>query len=220
MHKLWSWLGVAVSFLSVGSACWAQIPQLVRSPPPNVQTYLMLVETCELVSPGFKAATSSVNDPWRKQNAAEIAAVEASAEYQAALAAAPQRVRTLGSKELEELKDMCGQMRHALEVRPRDARMATPTKTWELFLTSLKAADRTTALGCLTGPARRKFKESMPNLPDKSLRQMGNDFAKFAITDSFRQGGALQEGFAVTHDGQGYLIYFEQQNGEWFISEM
>ena len=98
--------------------------------------------------------------------------------------------------------------------------MATPTKTWELFLTSLKAADRTTALGCLTGPARRKFKESMPHLPDKSLRQMGNDFAKFAITDSFRQGGALQEGFAVTHDGQGYLIYFEQQNGEWFISEM
>lgn len=220
MHKLGSWLGVAVSFLSVGSACWAQIPQLVRSPPPDVQTYLILLESCELVSPGFKAATDSVNEPWRKQNAAEVAAVEASAEFKAALAATPRRVRTLGSKDLEELKDMCGQLRHALEVRPRDARLATPTKTWELFLASLRAADRTTALECLRGTARRNFKEAFANLPDNSLRQMGGDFAKFGITDSFRQGGALQEGFAVTHDGKGYFIHFEQANGEWFITGM
>jgi hypothetical protein len=220
MYKLCSGLGVLVSFLSVGSACWAQIPQLVRSPPPDVQTYLILLESCELVSPGFKAATDSVNEPWRRQNAAEVAAVEASAEFKAALAATPQRVRTLGSKDLEELKDMCGQLRHALEVRPRDARLATPTKTWELFLASLRAGDHTTTLACLTGKARRDFRQVMQSAPDSSLRQMGNGFAKFGITDSFRQGGSLQEGFAVSHDGQGHFIYFEERNGEWLISDM
>jgi hypothetical protein len=61
-----------------------------------------------------KTATNSVNERWRRENAAAIAAVEASAEFKAALAATPQRVRTLGSKDLGELKDMCAQMRHAL----------------------------------------------------------------------------------------------------------
>jgi hypothetical protein len=172
------------------------------------------------VSPGFKAATSSVNDKWRRENAAEIAAVEASAKFKADLAELRQRQRTAGAKDVEEAKDMCGQLRHALETRPRDARLATPTKTWELFLASLRAADRTTVLECLRGAARRNFKEAMANLPDAGLRQMGNGFAKFGITDSFRQGGALQEGFAVTHDGQGHFIHFEQANGEWFITEM
>jgi hypothetical protein len=60
----------------------------------------------------------------------------------------------------------------------------------------------------------------MASLPDDKLRQMGSDFAKSGITDSFRQGGSLQEGFAVTHDGQGYFIYFEDRNGEWLISQM
>ena len=60
----------------------------------------------------------------------------------------------------------------------------------------------------------------MGSLSDESLRQMGNEFAKFGITDSFRQGGAYQEGFAVRHDGQGYFVYFEECNGEWRISGM
>ena len=220
MHKLCSWLGVLVSSLSVGSACWAQTPELVRSPSMDVGTYLILLESCDLVAPGFKTATNSVNERWRRENAAAIAAVEASAEFKADLAATPQRVKTLGSKDLGDLKDMCAQMRHALEVRPRDARLATPTKTWELFLASLRAADRTTALACLAGAARRNFREAMASLPDESLRQMGNDFAVFKVTDSFRQGGAYQEGFAVRHDGQGYFVYFEEYSGEWLISSM
>ena len=205
-----------MSSLSVASACWAQIPQLVRSPPPDLQSYLLLLESCELVSPGFKAATSPVIEPWRRQNAADVAAAEASAEFKASLAATPQRVRSLGPKELDEAKDMCGQMRHALEGRPRDARLSTPTKTWELFVASLRAADRTTALECLRGTARRNFKDAMANAPDTTLRQMGNDFAKFGMTSQ----GALTEGFAVTRDGKGYSIQFEGHNGEWFITGM
>ena len=220
MHKLCSWLGVLVSSLSVGSACWAQTTQLVRSPNMEAGAYLILLESCELLSPGFKTATNSVHERWRRENAAEIAAVEASAEFKANLAATPQRVRTLGYKDLGELKDMCAQMRHAFEVRPRDARLATPTKTWELFLASLRAADRTTALACLAGTARRTFREAMASLPDQSLRQMGNDVAVFKLTDSFRQGGAYQEGFAVRHDGQGYFVHFEEYNGEWLITSM
>src|SRR5262249_5478181 len=220
MHKLCSWLGILVWSVSVGSASWAQTPQLVRSPSLDEGTYLILLESCEVVSPGFKATTNSVNEQWRRENAAAIAAVETSAKFKADLAATLQRVRTLGSKDLEELKDMCGQIRHGLEVRPRDARLATPTKTWELFLASLRAADRTTALGCLTGTARRNFKEAMASLTDDGLRRMGNDFAKFGITDSFRQGGAYREGFAVRHDGQAYFVYFEEYNGEWRISGM
>jgi hypothetical protein len=77
MHKLCAWLGVLAASWSVGSACWAQ--------SPDAGTYLILRESCELVSPGFKAATNSVNERWRRENAAAIAAVEASAEMMASL---------------------------------------------------------------------------------------------------------------------------------------
>jgi hypothetical protein len=43
MHKLCAWLGVLVSSLSVGSACWAQMP--------TVEAYLILLESCEVLSP-------------------------------------------------------------------------------------------------------------------------------------------------------------------------
>jgi len=220
MHKLCSFLSVLMSSLSVGAACWAQTIELVRSPPPDLASYLLILESCELVSPGFKAATSSFHDRWRRENAAEIASVEASAKFKADLAELQRRVGTAAAKDMDEAKDMCGEMRHGLEVRPRDARLETPTKTWELFLTSLRSADRTTALGCLTGAARRKFRELLQSVPDSSLRQLGNDFAKFGITSVFGQGGSLQEGFAVTHDGRGHFIQFEERNGEWLIVDM
>lgn len=62
MHTIGPCLGVLVASLSVGSACWAQTLQLVRSPTMDAGTYLILLESCELVSPSFKAATNSVND--------------------------------------------------------------------------------------------------------------------------------------------------------------
>ena len=72
----------------------------------------------------------------------------------------------------------------------------------------------------MTGAARRKFRELLQSVPDSSLRQLGNDFAKFGITSVFGQGGSLQEGFAVTHDGRGHFIEFEERNGEWLIVDM
>ena len=40
-----------------------------------------------------------------------------------------------------------------------------------------------TALGCLTGFARRGFREVQDRVADGDLCQMGNDFAAFAMTD-------------------------------------
>jgi hypothetical protein len=40
------------------------------------------------------------------------------------------------------------------------------------------------------------------------------------MTDAFRQGGTLQEGFAVRHDGQAYFMYFEERNSEWLMTSM
>jgi hypothetical protein len=164
-----------------------------------VQSYLLLLESCELVSPGFKAATNAVNAPWRRQTQKKVAAVESSAEYRAALAAAPQRLRTMGSKELEELKDMCGQLRHALEVRPRDARLATAVSRLA------ESGGSHDSARVLERHGATQLQGSVREPSGQRLRQMGGDFAKFGITDSFRQGGALQEGFAVTHDGKGFI---------------
>ncbi len=124
-----------------------------------------------------------------------------------------------GAQDLRQMKDTCAGLRDAFEVRPSDPRLATPSKTWDLFLASLRAADRATAITCLTGRARSVFRDSVQQLPDDKLREVGNGFAKFGITDTFSRGG-LKEGFAVNQDGQGYLIYFEERNGEWRISEM
>jgi hypothetical protein len=184
-------------------------------------TYVVLIgrEVCDQVSPGFRAATNPGYERWRSENAGAIATVEASAEFQTALARTRASVKNPGPKDLREMKDLCANLRDAFEVRPRDPRLATPSKTWDLFLASLRAADRATAITCLTGRARSVFRDSVAPLPDDKLREVGTGFAKFGITDTFSRGG-LKEGFAVHQDGQGYLIYFEERNGEWRISEM
>jgi len=223
MHKHCFWLGALVVSLSVGTACWAQTPGSVRPVRSGTgdAAYVVLIgrEVCDQVSPGFRAATDPGYERWRSENAAAIATLEASAEFQTALARTRQSMKNPGAKELSQMKDLCDGLREAFEARPRDSRLATPSKTWDLFLTSLRAADRATADRCLTGRARSVFRESIVQLPDDKLRDMGNGFAKFGITDTFSRGG-LKEGFAVHQDGQGYLIYFEERNGEWRISEM
>jgi len=183
--------------------------------------YLALIgrEVCDQVSPGFRTATNPGYERWRSENAAAIATIEASAEFQTALARSQASMKNPTAKDLGQMKDLCEGLREAFEVRPRDLRLATPSKTWDLFLASMRAADRATADKCLTGRARSVFRESVQQFPDDKLRAMGNGFAKFGMTDTFSRGD-LKEGFAVTHDGQGFFIYFEERNGEWRISEM
>src|SRR5215475_2146120 len=221
MHKHCSWLGVLVSSLSVGAACWAQTAELASSPGGDWAAYAALIgrESCDQVSPGFRAATNSGYERWRNENAAAIAALERSAEFQAALARTRQGMTNLSAADLAQLQDVCAQLRDTFEVRPRDPRLATPTKTWELFHAALRAADRATAMQCLTGRARSVFRDSLPQLSDDKLREIGSSVAKFGMTDTFKRPG-LQEGFAVRHDGEGHFIYFEERNGEWKISEM
>ena len=66
--------------------------------------------------------------------------------------------------------------------------------------------------------ARRNFREVPVQDPDADLRQMRNDYATFAMTDPFRQGGKLREEFAVRHDGKASFIHFEERNAKWLIS--
>ena len=220
MHMHGSWLAALVLSVSSATACWAQTPEPSLAGIRDLRTALALIgrEWCDQVSPGFRAATTAGYDRWRRENAAAIAAVEASPEFQAVLAHSRTCTNSLSDKELRDTKTLCAYLRDTSEVRPRDPRLTTPITTWELFVASLKAADRLTASQCLTGTARSKFGDVIDTLPDDGLRQMGSAMRDFKMTNTLR--GGLQEGFAVRQDGQGGFIYFDERNGEWRLSEM
>ena len=61
MHTHCSWLGALVLSVSIGTACWAQTPGPRLPPDIDLRASLALIgrESCDQVSPGFRAATNS-----------------------------------------------------------------------------------------------------------------------------------------------------------------
>lgn len=98
-----------------------------------------------------------------------------------------------------------------------DPQFASPEKTWERYLATLRRGDRQAALECLTSHARDKFAPLIKGAPKQELQEMGNAIKHLRVTSRF---GDFVEATAVTHDGHAGIITFENRDGEWKISEM
>lgn len=101
-----------------------------------------------------------------------------------------------------------------------DKRFASPEKTWEYLINSLKQGNAEAALSCLTPRLKEKFRGLFSKMPSDEMNQMAKSFSGFSRT---KDSGSMNEYVVLRHVGgrdmMGF-IYFINSSGEWKIDEM
>ena len=107
-----------------------------------------------------------------------------------------------------------------ISLQAPDGRRATPERTWQQLLESLRAGDAATALACFTPAMRARLEPLFSKMAPAAMREMADSFTAFALQAgsgdvreavlSRNVGGVQRAGFA----------YFVRQWGEWKIDQM
>jgi tetratricopeptide (TPR) repeat protein len=97
-----------------------------------------------------------------------------------------------------------------------DPRMASPEKTWMLYIEALKNGDVQTVEACLTPAMRAKLAPLFAAMSPDRLKKLAESFSGFAIQES---SGQYREA-VVTRGKQVGLVYFVNIGGAWKIQEM
>ena len=169
-----------------------------------------LLERCRADEPGFSERSAPLYQAWRVRHGATLATHKA-------LLAAKVRDYRRGAGGMSP--NACSEeWMRTLEpmVRMPDPRLSSVEKTWALFIDALKAADRTTALNCLAGPAEARWRARITALADDDLRRIGGAVRAFKVQwgDDY-----LKEAVVTADDKKVSGIAFRSINEEWKISE-
>jgi hypothetical protein len=203
--------------LAGGSRTAAQDPMPASGEVQGKGFLLMTKLACDRAIPGYQAATAARYAAWRQDNAALVAQLEASPDFQRMRAEADKQQVTLTPAQQRLVEERCEEAADFLgPAGPPDPRFATPEKTWDLFQASLRAADRTTALACLVQQAKRRFKENTQQLGDGQLRRLADPPIALHLGE---RHGESQEG-EVIRNGMASFILFVNVRGEWKIAQL
>lgn len=97
-----------------------------------------------------------------------------------------------------------------------DPRMASPEKTWMLFIEALKNGDMNTAQACLAPAMKAKLEPLFAASNSGDLKNMAESFSRFAVSEGT---GQYREA-VVTRGNRVGFIYFANIGGSWKIQEM
>lgn len=169
-----------------------------------------LLERCRADEPGFSERSAPLYEAWRVRHALTLAA------HKTLLAAKVRDYRRGGGGISPQA---CSEeWLHTLEPMARmpDTRFSSVEKTWMLFVDALKAADRTTALNCLAGPAEARWRSRVNKLADEDLRRIGGGIRTLKVQwgDDY-----MKEALAAGDDNKVSGVAFRSINEEWKISE-
>ena len=98
-----------------------------------------------------------------------------------------------------------------------DTRLATPEKTWQLFLDSLRSGDREGVKLCFSSDMRHKWNEILSSLTNEQLREMAEGVSE--LTGGHAVGDDIRV-FYTSRKKQGGEVWFRKVGGEWLIGEM
>lgn len=186
-------------------------PQLLTRGKREVLQLTTMLERCRADQPGFAERSSAVYVAWRQRHAATLQ------EFDRLLAAKVREARRgVAPIPLEMCSDDLLRRMEPL-ARPPDARLDTAEKTWNTFLTALRAGNRDMAARCLTGKAEVRWKEKSERASDADLKRMADAIRAFKVQwgDDY-----LKEALAARADNKVSGITFVRFNDEWLISEM
>lgn len=202
-------------------------PKTTAEDMMGIEMTLVFKEICDTKLPGYRENTAAAYTAWRKNNASVIASVESSSQYQTMKTEFLARSSTTNTQEMnrDEARDLDKICNNDLidafdEVvgRKPNPQFASPKKTWDRFLSALRQGDRKTAITCLSSTARDKSRSAIQQATDEQLRTWADSLKHFSL--SGLKFSNIIEGLVTYPDGHGALIYFEEVNGEWKISEM
>jgi hypothetical protein len=214
----------------------AKPPTKSQQPPPggpeeieNIRMIVLIKTLCDAKLRGYREETAAAYQHWRQPRAAWIDAYEKSPTFQAGLDASnKQRGEANGlspqqeQNQMKQLDDTChgallDEFVKVSGAAPNPA-LATPQRTWEHYLASLRKGDRAAAVACLISTARDKFKPVLQRMTTAQLHAMADAVQSFALTGT--KFGNFAEAIVAMKGGAGGLVYFSNVNGEWRISEM
>lgn len=211
--RMWT-TGAALLLLLAGFAVSALAADLDDLPKPSkrkreVIDITVLLERCRAAQPGFAERSEEIYQAWRVRHAATIA------EYDKHLG--PRiRVARRATTPLSLCTDEWLQEIAPLAQSP-DPRFSSVEKTWSVFVEALKAADRDTAVRCLTGRAETQWKARVETLSNEDLRRIGVAIRSLRIQwgDDYEKEGVV-EGEDNRVGGVGFL----NRNEEWKIQAL
>jgi hypothetical protein len=216
----------------------AKPPTKDQLPPPggaqqllNIQMVLVIKLTCDANLPGFKQESADAYRRWREPRETWVEAFEKSPKYQmvleqtkprdpAAVKAPSPAQQASAAKELESTcrGDLLDEFAKGSGSAAIDPELATPEKTWNHYLASLRQGDRRAAIDCLTSTARDKFRPVLQQFTPEQMRGMADAVQSFTLTGT--KFGNMAEAAVAMKSGAGGLVYFVNMNGEWRINEM
>lgn len=98
-----------------------------------------------------------------------------------------------------------------------DPGFATPTETWNTFLSSLKKGDSKTAIKCLTARAKRNHETTISEMSLTEMETFADSVKKITLTSS---NGSFQEAFISGQNGHTGSVIFEKIGNIWKINDM
>ena len=211
--RMWT-MAVALLLLVAGAAVATEPADLDDLPKPSkrkreVLDITVLLERCRAAQPGFAERSEEVYQAWRVRHAGTLT------EYDKHLAP---RIRTArrATTPLSLCTDEWLQSIAPLAQSP-DPRFSSVEKTWSVFVEALKAADRDTAVRCLTGRAETQWKARVETLSNEDLRRIGVAIRNLRIQwgDDYEKEGVV-EGDDKKTGG----VAFRNRNEEWKIQEL
>jgi hypothetical protein len=123
--------------------------------------------------------------------------------------------RTTNPAVIEAAKEF-NRANHVASTQP-DLRRATPQKTWDLLVSSLRAGDTRTALDCYTPGMASNLRTLFERMSKEDLRKMADAFSPLALDPSGSHG--YWTGY-VTNNGHAGVVTFVQSLDEWKIESM
>jgi len=212
----------------------ARPPTAAQRPPPggpeellHIQMVLTTKRVCDAHIAGFLRETAAAYRRWREPRAVWVDSIERSPQFRAMLEQIKAQESSVGGaapaeREQKELEGTCrGELLDELAKMPGaapDPALATPENTWNRYLGALRTGDRRSAISCLTSTARDKFRPILEQSTPEQLRGMADAVRSFALTGT--TFGTMAEAAVSMNSGFGGIVYFENVNGEWRISEM
>jgi hypothetical protein len=184
----------------------------------SIYTTVAYKDVCDRKIPGFKNRTDDLYNTWRKGKEKYIRMAEE--EIHKSKEMNPQNENNWTKKNQSDLESECDDLVITLGSygKPHDPRLSTPQGTWELYISSLKNGDRTTALTCLNSDARRIWKKALKEMTKQQMLDLSELIKEFHM--AYELSEDMQVGFAVRHDGIGSEIYFTKDRDGWHISQM
>jgi hypothetical protein len=169
----------------------------------------VMLERCRAALPGFAERSEEVYQAWRVRHASTLS------EFERAVAPRIKQARrsTMPSPHCTD--------EWLLEIAPLaqspDPRFSSVEKTWTVFVEALKAADRATAMNCLTGRAETQWKSRVEKLSNEDLRRIGVAIRNLRIQwgDDYEK-----EGIVEGEDNRVGGVAFRNRNEEWKIQEL